>query len=103
MMTALTSVLQGNSKMNNSKRPIHREIPTTVPRPHMTPLCRLLSPSLFTAYDYYNSTFHNPVPPRTRDPDCVHACKLLSPARAFEWIYVDGLRRRYGWNATYAE
>lgn len=69
----------------------------------LTLLCRLASPALFTAYDYYNRTFHVPVPPRSRDPDCAHACKLLSPARAFEWIYVDGLRKRYGWNATYAE
>ena len=66
-------------------------------------------------------TFHTPPPPGTRDPDCAHgtlpelndgvqqrdvcrvcgaACMLLSPARAIEWIYVDGLRQRYGWNST---
>lgn len=28
----------------------------------------------------------------------MHYCKLLSPARATEWIYVDGLRKYYGIN-----
>lgn len=28
----------------------------------------------------------------------MHYCKLLSPARAMEWIYVDGLRKYYGMN-----
>ena len=28
----------------------------------------------------------------------MHYCKLLSPARAMEWIYVDGLRKYYGIN-----
>jgi hypothetical protein len=27
--------------------------------------------------------------------DCYHYCKLLSPARAVEWMYVDGLRKKY--------
>jgi hypothetical protein len=64
--------------------------------------CRLQSPALFTSYDYYNATFHAPLPPHTRDPDCVHACSVLSPARAVEWVYVDGLRKNYGWNSTAA-
>jgi hypothetical protein len=28
--------------------------------------------------------------------NCYHYCKLLSPARAVEWMYVDGLRKNYG-------
>ena len=28
--------------------------------------------------------------------NCYHYCKLLSPARAMEWMYVDGLRKNYG-------
>ncbi len=30
----------------------------------------------------------------------LHFCKLLSPARAMEWVYVDGLRLRGGLNVT---
>ena len=26
--------------------------------------------------------------------------KALSPVRTVEWIYVDGLRKMYGWNST---
>ena len=31
----------------------------------------------------------------------MHYCKLLSPARALEWMYVDGLRKYYGINDEY--
>ena len=82
-----------NNAAKNNKTPCPRFSPSR---------CRLVSPSLFTSYDYYNSTQHAPVPPGVRDPDCAHTCKLLSPARAVEWIYVDGLRQRYGWNASHA-
>ena len=34
------------------------------------------------------------------DSSGFHYCKLLSPARAMEWIYVDGLRR-YDRNADF--
>jgi predicted glycosyl hydrolase (DUF1957 family) len=32
------------------------------------------------------------------DSSGYHYCHLLSPARALEWIYVDGLRRKDGIN-----
>lgn len=33
----------------------------------------------------------------------MHFCKLLSPAKAMEWIYVDGLRERYSLSGTRAD
>jgi len=47
------------------------------------------SPMLKTSIDYWVKFRPDWVP----DPGCYHYCKLLSPARAAEWIYVDGLRR----------
>lgn len=50
------------------------------------------SPMMRTSIDYWNKTFPIPRPHDVPDPGCFHYCKLLSPARAMEWIYVDGLR-----------
>jgi hypothetical protein len=44
----------------------------------------LISPNFMTATDFWL--------PKTRG---FHYCKLLSPARAVEWMYVDGLRAKY--------
>lgn len=44
-------------------------------------MIQIQSPVLRTPYDYWIPGFEG-----------VHYCKLLSPARAMEWIYVDGLR-----------
>ena len=32
--------------------------------------------------------------------ETTRAKQALSPVRAVEWIYVDGLRKMYGWNST---
>lgn len=56
-----------------------------------------------TEIDYWKKHFGPiPRPSIIPDPGCFHYCKLLSPARAIEWIYVDGLRRHYSINATLA-
>ena len=54
---------------------------------------RVSSPMMKTEKDYWKDHFHIPRPSYIPDPGCYHYCKLLSPARAIEWIYVDGLRR----------
>jgi len=51
------------------------------------------SPAQKTEKDYWKKHFPFPRPSAIPDPGCFHYCKLLSPARAMEWIYVDGLRR----------
>ena len=51
------------------------------------------SPMLKTDKDYWKEHFPFPKPGFLPDPGCYHYCKLLSPARAMEWIYLDGLRR----------
>jgi hypothetical protein len=48
-----------------------------------------------TEQDYWEKHFHIPRPHAIPDPGCYHYCKLLSPARAAEWILVDGLRRKH--------
>jgi hypothetical protein len=47
-----------------------------------------------TEQDYWQKHFPFPRPHAVPDPGCYHYCKLLSPARAVEWILVDGLRRK---------
>jgi len=55
---------------------------------------RISSPAQKTEKDYWKDHFGPiPRPSSVPDPGCFHYCKLLSPARAMEWIYVDGLRR----------
>ena len=46
---------------------------------------RVGSPMIKTSIDL-------PKIPLLPDPACYHYCKLLSPARAMEWLLVDGLR-----------
>jgi len=52
----------------------------------------VVSPAQKTEQDYWKDHFHVPRPSAVPDPGCYHYCKLLSPARALEWIMVDGLR-----------
>jgi hypothetical protein len=52
------------------------------------------SPAAKTEQDYWKDHFHIPKPAFIPDPGCYHYCKLLSPARAMEWIMVDGLRQK---------
>ena len=54
---------------------------------------RVSSPAQKTERDYRKKHFPFPRPSSVPDPGCFRYCKLLSPARAMEWIYVDGLRR----------
>jgi len=54
---------------------------------------RIQSPAQKTDRDYWAQHFPFPRPSFIPDPGCFHYCKLLSPARAMEWVYVDGLRR----------
>lgn len=55
---------------------------------------QISSPAQKTEIDYWKRHFGPiPRPSIIPDPGCFHYCKLLSPARAMEWVYVDGLRR----------
>ena len=56
-----------------------------------------------TEQDYWKNHFPIPRPSGIPDPGCFHYCKLLSPARAMEWVYVDGLRRFLPINKTEAK
>lgn len=59
------------------------------------------SPAQKTEQNYWPDHFGPiPRPSGIPDPGCFHYCKLLSPARAMEWIYVDGLRRNLPINKT---
>jgi len=53
---------------------------------------QVVAPMCKTEVDYWKKHFPFPRPSWIPDPGCYHYCKLLSPARAMEWIYVDGLR-----------
>jgi len=55
----------------------------------------VVSPMQKTEIDYWKKHFGPiPRPSAVPDPGCYHYCKLLSPARALEWIMVDGLRKK---------
>lgn len=61
------------------------------------------SPAQKTEIDYWKDHFGPiPRPSSIPDPGCFHYCKLLSPARAMEWLYVDGLRHFLPINKTTA-
>lgn len=50
-----------------------------------------------TEQDYWKNHFGPiPKPSFLPDPGCYHYCKLLSPARAMEWLLVDGIRPTTG-------
>lgn len=53
--------------------------------------------------DYYveidSAMMRTPIDYSISDAAGFHYCKLLSPARAMEWIYVDGLKRKLGLNS----
>lgn len=57
-----------------------------------TAVLEIAAPMQKTEKDYWEKHFPFPRPSFIPDPGCFHYCKLLSPARAMEWIYVDGLR-----------
>jgi len=61
----------------------------------------ILAPMQKTEKDYWKDHFGPiPRPSAIPDPGCFHYCKLLSPARAMEWVYLDGLRRHLAINGT---
>ena len=61
----------------------------------------ILSPMQKTEKDYWKDHFGPiPRPSAIPDPGCFHYCKLLSPARAMEWVYLDGLRRHLAINGS---
>lgn len=62
------------------------------------------APMQKTEIDYWTKHFGPiPRPSAVPDPGCFHYCKLLSPARAMEWVYVDGLRAKKGLDRQYAK
>eukprot|EP00301_Raphidiophrys_heterophryoidea_P016267 c25825_g1_i1.p1 GENE.c25825_g1_i1~~c25825_g1_i1.p1 ORF type:complete len:693 (+),score=141.58 c25825_g1_i1:108-2081(+) len=65
---------------------------TTTANGTVVPAIQVVAPACKTEADYWNKHFPFPRPSWIPDPGCYHYCKLLSPARAMEWVYVDGLR-----------
>jgi len=64
---------------------------------HGNPIIQVVAPMAKTHLDEWQRDFPGiPRPSWIPDPGCFHYCKLLSPARAMEWIYVDGLRLKRG-------